>query len=76
MAGTENNREDTKTGEKRSGLFKRFIRYYKPHKKLFCMDMGASLLVSMIGIVYPIITRTMLNTLIPDRAYWIDCFIS
>ena len=69
MAGTENNREDRKKGEKRSGLFKRFIRYYKPHKKLFCMDMGASLLVSMIGIVYPIITRTMLNTLIPERNY-------
>ena len=69
MAGTENNREDRKTGEKRSGLFKRFIRYYKPHKKLFCMDMGASLLVSVIGIVYPIITRTMLNTLIPERNY-------
>ena len=69
MAGTENNREDRKKGEKRSGLFKRFIRYYKPHKKLFCMDMGASLLVSVIGIVYPIITRTMLNTLIPERNY-------
>ena len=51
------------------GLVRRFIHYYKPHKKLFCMDMGASILVSLIGIVYPIITRTMLNTLIPDRNY-------
>jgi len=52
-----------------AGLLRRFISYYKPHKKLFAMDMAAALLVSVIGVVYPIITRTMLNTLIPDRNY-------
>ena len=52
-----------------AGLLKRFISYYKPHKKLFAMDMTAAFLVSVIGVVYPIITRTMLNTLIPDRNY-------
>ena len=52
-----------------AGLLKRFISYYKPHKKLFAMDMTAALLVSVIGVVYPIITRTMLNTLIPERNY-------
>ncbi len=52
-----------------AGLLKRFISYYKPHKKLFAMDMTAALLVSLIGVVYPMITRTMLNTLIPDRNY-------
>ncbi len=51
------------------GLLKRFVSYYQPHKKLFAMDMGAALLVSAIGVVYPMITRTMLNTLIPDRQY-------
>ena len=52
-----------------AGLLRRFIAYYRPHKKLFSMDMGAALLVAVIGIVYPIITRTMLNTLIPERQY-------
>ena len=33
------------------------------------MDMTAALCVSAIGVVYPIITRTMLNTLIPERNY-------
>ncbi|MGN1234934.1 MAG: ABC transporter ATP-binding protein [Christensenellaceae bacterium] len=57
---------------KGSSLFRRFISYYKPHKLLFALDMGAALLVSMIGIVYPIVTRTMLNDLIPNRKYeWI-----
>ena len=63
-----------RNGGKRDGkttrsLLRRFIRYYEPHKKLFAMDMTASLLVSLIGVAYPIITRTMLNDLIPNRNY-------
>lgn len=60
---TKRSRKDT------SSLLKRFVSYYKPHKKLFAMDMTAALLVSVIGVVYPVITRTMLNNLIPDRNY-------
>ncbi len=50
-------------------MLKRFLSYYKPHKKLFAMDMLASLCVAMIGIVYPIVTRKMLNEFIPNRQY-------
>ena len=50
-------------------MFKRFIAYYKPHKLVFGFDMLASLVVSLIGIVYPIVTREMLNDLIPNRNY-------
>ena len=50
-------------------MLKRFLSYYKPHKLLFAADMGASLLISLIGIVYPMITRRMLNDLIPNRQY-------
>ncbi|MDD6273192.1 MAG: ABC transporter ATP-binding protein [Clostridiaceae bacterium] len=50
-------------------MLKRFLQYYKPHKKLFALDMGASLLVALIGVVYPIVTRRMLNDLIPNRNY-------
>lgn len=50
-------------------MFKRFISYYKPHKKIFILDMLASFTVSFIGIVYPIVTRTMLNDLIPNKKF-------
>ncbi|MBQ9112187.1 MAG: ABC transporter ATP-binding protein [Clostridia bacterium] len=50
-------------------MFKRFIAYYKPHKVVFGLDMLASLVVSLVGIVYPIVTREMLNDLIPNRNY-------
>lgn len=50
-------------------MLKRFLRYYKPHLKMFTLDMLASLLISVIGMLYPIMTRTMLNDLIPNRNY-------
>ncbi|MBO5199625.1 MAG: ABC transporter ATP-binding protein [Lachnospiraceae bacterium] len=50
-------------------MLKRFISYYKPHLKLFTLDMLSSLFISLIGMLYPIMTRTMLNDLIPNRNY-------
>ncbi len=48
-------------------MFKRFIKYYTPHKVIFIFDMLASLGISIVGMVYPIITRKMINTFIPNR---------
>ena len=57
-----------KRGRKETGnLLRRFMAYYKPHKKLFAMDMAASLMVAVIGVVYPMITRTMLLMLLSDN---------
>lgn len=50
-------------------MLKRFLSYYKPHKVIFCLDMLASLIMSVIGIAYPIITRYMLNDLFPQKNY-------
>lgn len=50
-------------------MLKRFLSYYKPHKKLLFFDMLASLLVALCGTVYPIVTRSMLGDLIPNRKY-------
>ena len=48
-------------------MLKRFLSYYKPHKLMFALDMLASLAVSLLGMVYPIITRQMLNDFIPNK---------
>lgn len=50
-------------------MLKKFITYYKPHTKIFFLDMAASFLVSLIGILYPIVTRGMLNDYIPNQNY-------
>ncbi len=48
-------------------MLKQFIKYYKPHKKMLVLDMLASLLISVIGMCYPVATRTMLNDFIPNK---------
>lgn len=48
-------------------MFKKFISYYKPHLGMFSLDMLASLFVSVIAMIYPIITRTMVNDYIPNE---------
>ncbi len=48
-------------------MLKRFIAYYKPHRKMFILDMLASLFISVIGLVYPIITNRMLDDYVPNK---------
>ena len=50
-------------------MLKRFVHYYKPHWKMLSLDMLASLLISIIGMVYPIVTNKMLNIYIPEKMY-------
>ena len=50
-------------------MLKRFMSYYGPHKKMMVLDMLAALCISVIGMVYPIVTRNMLNIYIPEKQY-------
>ena len=50
-------------------MFKRFLTYYRPHKKMLALDMLAALFISLIGMVYPIVTNKMLNEYIPEKMY-------
>ncbi len=50
-------------------MVKRFIAYYKPHTLMFAADMAASVLISLLGMIYPVMTNRMLNDYIPNRAY-------
>ena len=50
-------------------MLKRFLSYYKPHKVTFALDMLAAFTVSISGMFYPVLTRTMLNDFIPNKNY-------
>ena len=52
---------------KKNSLLRRFTNYYKPHKKIFIMDLIASFLVAAIGIGYPIITNMLMKDFIPNE---------
>lgn len=48
-------------------MLKRFIHYYKPYKKLFILDLLAAFLVSACDLFYPMITRNIINDVIPNK---------
>ncbi len=50
-------------------LLRRFISYYRPHRKMLALDLGAAFLISATGMVYPVVTNRMLNDYIPNRKY-------
>ncbi|MDR7870768.1 MAG: ABC transporter ATP-binding protein [Tissierellaceae bacterium] len=47
-------------------MLKKFIAYYKPHKKLFFIDMFFAFLVSIFDLIFPLFTKNMVNEIIPD----------
>ena len=42
-------------------MIKRFISYYKPHMRLFILDMFCALIVAVAGLLYPTIARDIIN---------------
>jgi len=48
-------------------LLKRFIRYYKPHKYLFYLDMFAAVADSLLAVFFPYLTRDLLSKHIPNK---------
>ena len=45
---------------------KRFFKYYKPHKKLFILDLICSFLISVCNMFYPMIARNIMNDYVPN----------
>ncbi len=44
----------------------RFFQYYKPHKKLFFIDLVCSFLISVCNMFYPMIARNIMNDYVPN----------
>ncbi|MBN1059097.1 ABC transporter ATP-binding protein [Clostridium botulinum] len=48
-------------------MLKKFISFYKPYKKLFFMDLIAAFIAALCDLVYPMMTRTLVNDSIPNK---------
>ncbi len=48
-------------------MIKKFISYYKPHRRLFAFDMLCSLIIATCDLFYPMITRSIINDYVPNR---------
>ena len=46
-----------------------FMSYIAGHKKLFALDMCCALLVSIIDLVFPYVSRTSMNRLLPGKLF-------
>ncbi len=44
----------------------RFIRYYKPHRRLFIFDLICSFSISVCNMFYPMIARNIMNDYVPN----------
>ena len=53
------------------GLFRIFLSYFKPHRRLFAMDMFCALLVAAVDLAFPLVSRWSINTLLPEGSYLI-----
>lgn len=48
-------------------MIKRFVRYYKPHKRLFMLDTACSLMVAVCDLFYPMIAKNITNVYVPNK---------
>lgn len=48
-------------------LVKRFIAYYKPHRKLFAIDMVCAFIVAVCDLFYPIIAGNIIDDYVPNQ---------
>mgnify|MGYP002530153259 CR=1 FL=1 len=46
-----------------------FLSYFKPHRKLFFLDMACALGIAMIDLAFPFISRWCMYKLLPDNAW-------
>lgn len=53
----------------RDGLFKIFISYFKPHAGLFVLDMACALMIALVDLAFPYVSRMCLYELIPGNMY-------
>ncbi|MDO4812125.1 MAG: ABC transporter ATP-binding protein [Eubacteriales bacterium] len=46
-----------------------FLSYFKPHRTLFVLDMTCALVVSLIDLAFPLVTRKAMYDLLPGQKY-------
>ena len=53
--------------KKKPGGFRRFLGFYKPYKWPMAADVGAAFGITVCDLVYPMLTRSIINDVVPNR---------
>ncbi|MBR4308967.1 MAG: ABC transporter ATP-binding protein [Oscillospiraceae bacterium] len=51
------------------GAVRIFLSYFRPHRKLFIMDMLCALMVAVVDLAFPLFSRKAMNSYLPEGAY-------
>lgn len=52
-----------------TSAFRIFLSYFRPHRKLFFLDLSCALMISLIDLAFPAISRWCMYELLPESAY-------
>jgi len=66
---SKNDNLEIQNQEKLSKLLKSYVSYYRPHWKLFALDMLCALLIAVIDLIFPIVSRNSINEYLPKGVY-------
>ncbi len=58
-----------KNDSKKISNLKLFASYYRPHWKLFVLDLFCALMISLIDLAFPLVSRYALNSLLPEKLF-------
>lgn len=48
-------------------MIKDFIHYYKPYKKLFCIDFSCAVIVAILELAFPVMVRSVIDHVVPSK---------
>ena len=54
---------------KKSGYLRIFASYYKPHWKLFLLDMMCALCICVVDLAFPVVSRYSMQNLLPQQLF-------
>ena len=46
-----------------------FLSYFKPHRKLFALDISCAILIAMVDLAFPLVSREALYQWLPEKNY-------
>ena len=69
MKNFTNSEPNSEININKKKLIRRFAVYYKPHRKLFILDMGTAAFQAILSIFIPLIFSMILKTYLPDKNF-------
>lgn len=61
--------KNTKSKRKLFSYLRSFVSYYRPHWKLFALDMFCAFMIAVVDLIFPMASRSAMQSYLPKQAY-------